>query len=62
LRDALVRGCTAYGSRDPDLVGSQLQLLVDGVAGRAVVGGRRAARSAAADARQAADVLLAASR
>lgn len=62
LREVLVRGCVAHGSRQPELVGSQLLLLVDGVAGRAVVGGQAAARSAAAEARQAADVLLQASR
>ncbi|MGI3780339.1 MAG: TetR/AcrR family transcriptional regulator [Janthinobacterium lividum] len=62
LRDVLVRGCAAYGSRRPEVVGSQLLLLVDGVAGRAVVGGREAAHAAAAEARQAAEVLLDASR
>ncbi len=62
LRDVLVRGSAAYGSRTPEVVGSQLLLLLDGVAGRAVVGGRAAARTAAAEAREAADVLLQASR
>lgn len=62
LRDVLVRGCGAYGSRTPDLVGSQLLLLIDGVAGRAVVGGREAGHAAAAEARQAAELLLGASR
>ena len=62
LRDLLVTGCVAAGCRDPETVGSQLLLLVDGVAGRAVVGGRRAGQVAAAEARQAADVLLSACR
>lgn len=62
LRDVLVRGCAAYGSRTPEVVGSQLLLLIDGVSGRAVVGGRAAARTAADEARHAADVLLRASR
>jgi AcrR family transcriptional regulator len=62
LLDVLVRGCAAYGSRTPGVVGSQLLLLVDGVAGRAVVGGRAAAHHAAVEARQAAGVLLGASR
>jgi AcrR family transcriptional regulator len=62
LRDLLTAGCAAAGCRDPELVGSQLLLLVDGVAGRAVVGGRAAGRAAAAEARQAADVLVSACR
>jgi AcrR family transcriptional regulator len=62
LLDVLVQGCAAYGSRSPEVVGSQLLLLVDGVAGRAVVGGRSAAHDAATEARQAAAVLLGASR
>jgi AcrR family transcriptional regulator len=62
LLDLLVEGCAAAGCRSPELVGSQLLLLIDGVGGRAVVGGRVAAQSAAAEARQAADVLLSACR
>ena len=62
LRDLLVTGCAASGCRTPEVVGSQLLLLVDGVAGRAVVSGSEAARAAATEARQAADVLLAANR
>ena len=62
LRELLTAGCAAAGCRDPELVGSQLLLLVDGVAGRAVVSGRAAAQEAAAQARQAADVLLSACR
>jgi AcrR family transcriptional regulator len=58
LRDLLTAGCAAAGCRNPALVGSQLLLLIDGVAGRAVVSGRAAAQEAAAEARQAADVLL----
>jgi hypothetical protein len=62
LRDLLTAGCAAAGCRDPELVGSQLLLLIDGVAGRAVVGGRAAAQAAAAEARRAADVLMSACR
>src|SRR4051794_28871643 len=62
LRQVLVRGCAAYGCRFPELVGSQLLLLADGVAGRAVVGGRSAGQAAATEARQAAEVLLGAGR
>jgi len=62
LREVLVRGCRAWGSRTPEVVGSQVLLLVDGVAGRAVVGGRAAGHEAALEARQAAQVLLDASR
>lgn len=62
LRELLMAGCAAAGCRNPGLVGSQLLLLIDGVAGRAVVSGRVAAQTAAAEARQAADVLLSACR
>ncbi len=62
LRDMLVLGCVTAGCCDPGLVGPQLLLLIDGVAGRAVVGGRLAAQTAAVEARQAADVLLSACR
>lgn len=62
LRDVLVRGCRAYGSRTPEVLGSQLLLLLDGVAGRGVVGGREVARAAAVEARQAGAVLLGVSR
>ena len=62
LRDLLVTGCAAAGCTEPALIGSQLLLLIDGVSGRAVVGGRDAARAAATQARQAAEVLLSAAR
>ncbi len=62
LRDVLVTGCAAAGCCDPERVGSQLLLLIDGVAGRAIVGGRAAARTAAAEARQAAAVLVSSCR
>src|SRR4051794_30965162 len=62
LRDVLTAGCAAAGCRSAELVGSQLLLLIDGVAGRAVVGGRAAAQAAVVEARQAADVLLSACR
>ena len=58
LQELLVDACGAAGCPDPRLVGSQLLLLVDGVAGRAVVGGAEAARSAVVDARAAAAVLV----
>jgi hypothetical protein len=62
LLDLLVAGCAAAGCRSPGLVGSQLLLLIDGVAGRAVVGGRVAAQAAAVEARLAAEVLMSAWR
>lgn len=48
----------AAGLRDPDLLGSQLLLLVDGVSGRAVVDGASAAQAAVADAGRVADLLV----
>ena len=60
LQDLLTTGCAAAGCPDPQLTGSQLLLLIDGVAGRAVVAGRVAARTAAEQARLAAEVLLSA--
>jgi AcrR family transcriptional regulator len=62
LRDVLTAGCSAAGCRTPELVGCQLLLLVDGVAGRAVVAGPVAAQAAVVEARQAAEVLLSACR
>ena len=62
LRGLLTAGCAAAGCREPERLGSQLLLLLDGVAGRAVVEGREAAAEAAVQARQAADVLLSACR
>lgn len=59
LRDLLVEACARAGCRAPELLGSQLLLLIDGVAGRAVVGGRAAGLAAAKDAREAAAMLLA---
>lgn len=58
----LVDCCAGAGCRDAAALGSQLLLLVDGVAGRAVVDGPAAARAAAGEARRAAAVLLAAAR
>lgn len=46
------------GLREPERTASQLLLLIDGVAGRAVVGGPVAARAAVEDARQAAERLV----
>ena len=48
------------GARDPARLGSQLQLLIDGVAARVVVHGPQAAGDAVADATRAAQVLLSA--
>ncbi len=62
LRDLLVTGCATAGCTESALIGSQLLLLIDGVSGRAVVGGGEAARAASIDARQAAEVLLSAAR
>lgn len=59
LLGLLVQAAADAGRADAELVGSQLLLLVDGVAGRAVVGGAEAGRAAVADARAAAAVLLA---
>ena len=62
------RGCAAswpaaparQGLRDPEALGSQLALLIDGVAARVVVDGPQAAPGAVADATAAARALVAA--
>ncbi len=60
--DLLVELCRAAGLRQPETLGSQLLLLLDGVGGRAVVGGPDAAIIGAHDAYCAAQVLIAAAR
>lgn len=60
LLDRLTR--SEAGLRQPDRLGSQLLLLVDGVAGRVVVGGPGVAAAAVADARDAASILIEAGR
>lgn len=58
LQNLLTTGCAAAGCPDPQLTGAQLLLLIDGVAGRAVVAGRVAAGTATEQARLAAEVLI----
>src|SRR5215213_4097464 len=58
LRGELTRRARAAGLRAPERVGSQLALLVDGVAARVVVEGHAAAPAAVADAAAAARVLV----
>jgi AcrR family transcriptional regulator len=60
LRGELSRRAREAGLRDPDALGSQLALLVDGVAARVVVDGPQAAQGAVADAAAAARALVAA--
>jgi len=62
LLERLVGLCHAAGLTQPETLGSQLLLLVDGLAGRAVVGGPAAAVTAADHAYRAAQVLIAAAR
>lgn len=62
LLDLLTGLCRAAGLARPETLGSQLLLLVDGLGGRAVVGGPDAAVTAADDAYRAAEVLIAAAR
>jgi AcrR family transcriptional regulator len=59
LADFLAGLVRDAGARDPERVASQLLLLVDGVSGRVVVHGPAAAEAALADARGAAELLLA---
>jgi AcrR family transcriptional regulator len=51
LRDFLTGVARDAGASDPERLGSQLLLLVDGISGRAVVDGPAAARAAISDAR-----------
>jgi AcrR family transcriptional regulator len=51
LRDFLIGVARDAGASDPERLGSQLLLLVDGISGRAVVDGPAAARAAISDAR-----------
>lgn len=62
LLDLLVALCRTAGLQQPEILGSQLLLLVDGLGGRAVVGGPPAAVTAADDAYRAAQVLISAAR
>jgi AcrR family transcriptional regulator len=62
LRDFLTELCRAAGLERPERLGSQLQLLIDGVAGRVVVEGAAAAEPAVADATAVADLLVGAAR
>ena len=57
LESFLTDLCRDAGLSEPRLLGSQLLLLMDGVSGRAVVGGPRAALDAVVDASRAADLL-----
>ncbi|MYR57499.1 TetR family transcriptional regulator [Streptomyces sp. SID625] len=59
LRELLTTLCAQAGTSAPELHASQLLVLVDGVAGRVVVEGPRAAARAVADAADTAAVLLA---
>src|SRR4051794_9489224 len=61
LRGELTRRCREAGLRDPGALGSQLALLIDGVAARVVVDGHEAAAGAVADATAAARTLVGAS-
>lgn len=58
LLDLLTRLCRSAGLRGPRQLGSQLLLLIDGVAGRVVVSGHSSARPAAMDAKRAAAALI----
>lgn len=58
LNAYLAELCRKARLRDPQLLGSQLLLLVDGVSGRAVVDGARVAHSAVADATRVAALLI----
>jgi AcrR family transcriptional regulator len=60
LREELARRAREAGARAPERLGSQLALLVDGVAARVVVDGHAAAPTALADASAAARALMAA--
>lgn len=62
LLDLFVELCRTAGLTQPETLGSQLLLLVDGLGGRAVVGGPPAAVTAADDAYRAAQVLITAAR
>lgn len=62
LLELLSRACAEAGLQRSAQLGSQLLLLVDGVAGRVVVGGPGVAAAAVADARTAASVLIDAAR
>src|SRR5215208_1415981 len=61
LRGELTRRCREAGLDDPDALGSQLALLIDGVAARVVVDGHEAAGASVADATAAARTLVGAS-
>ena len=58
LRGELARRAREAGLRDPDALGSQLALLIDGVAARVVVDGHGASAEAVADATAAARALI----
>jgi len=58
LRGELTRRARAAGLRDPEALGSQLALLIDGVAARVVVDGHSASAEAVADATAAARALI----
>ncbi|APY85137.1 TetR/AcrR family transcriptional regulator [Streptomyces alfalfae] len=60
LLDLLAGLCARAGAVRPERLASQLLLLVDGLAGRVLVRGPKAAAGAAADAREAAEALIAA--
>ena len=62
LRDLLARLCREAGLRQPDRLGSQLLLLIDGVSGRVLVDGPAVAREALRDATDAANRLVEAAR
>jgi AcrR family transcriptional regulator len=57
LQDFLTDLCRTAGLIHPELLGSQLLLLVDGIGGRAVVDGARSAHAAVADATRVAELL-----
>jgi len=58
LRGELTRRAREAGLRDPEALGSQLALLIDGVAARVVVDGHGASAQAVADATAAARALI----
>lgn len=60
LLDFLSGLCTDAHARDPGQLASQLLLLIDGVAGRVIVDGHQAARTAVEDASRAGSTLIAA--
>lgn len=62
LLDLLTGLCRAADLVQPETLGSQLLLLIDGLGGRVVVGGPDAAVTGADDAYRAAQVLIAAAR